>query len=176
MSREVTSKVFYDIGPDTTALIGVDFQVGFGENSWEPLPHAASAVENFRTASQAWRSAGGAVVHVQMLEEHPERHVWGLGRHYGGSNFFWYLKDPAGNFSEYYSDMDCIIDDQLWTPEDLRQRWPHDVCGGGRGGDAGLLGHLFHLCLSPGIRSWAPAPVKSRASSWSVRRSGRVRR
>jgi hypothetical protein len=45
--------------------------------------------------------------------------VWGLGRHYAGSNFFWYLKDPAGNFSEYYSDMDCIIDDQLWTPEDL---------------------------------------------------------
>jgi catechol 2,3-dioxygenase-like lactoylglutathione lyase family enzyme len=55
-----------------------------------------------------------------MLDGHPERHVWGLGRHYGGSNFFWYLKDPAGNFSEYYSDMDCIIDDQLWTPEDLQ--------------------------------------------------------
>jgi len=54
-----------------------------------------------------------------MLEGNPERHVWGLGRHYAGSNFFWYLKDPAGNFSEYYSDMDCIIDDQLWTPEEL---------------------------------------------------------
>ena len=54
-----------------------------------------------------------------MLEGHPERHVWGLGRHHAGSNFFWYLKDPAGNFSEYYSDMDCIIDDQLWTPEAL---------------------------------------------------------
>jgi catechol 2,3-dioxygenase-like lactoylglutathione lyase family enzyme len=54
-----------------------------------------------------------------MLEGRPERHVWGLGRHYAGSNFFWYLKDPAGNFSEYYSDMDCIVDDQLWTPEDL---------------------------------------------------------
>ncbi|MFE4663644.1 VOC family protein [Streptomyces sp. NPDC056716] len=54
-----------------------------------------------------------------MLEEHPERHVWGLGRHHAGSNFFWYLKDPAGNFSEYYSDMDTILDDQLWTPEDL---------------------------------------------------------
>ncbi|MCP2281005.1 VOC family protein [Nocardia amikacinitolerans] len=52
-----------------------------------------------------------------MLEGNPERHVWGLGRHHAGSNFFWYLKDPAGNFSEYYSDMDCIIDDQLWTPE-----------------------------------------------------------
>ncbi len=54
-----------------------------------------------------------------MLDGNPERHVWGLGRHYAGSNFFWYLKDPAGNFSEYYSDMDCIVDDQLWMPEDL---------------------------------------------------------
>ena len=56
---------------------------------------------------------------MAMLEDHPERHVWGLGRHHAGSNFFWYLKDPAGNFSEYYSDMDCVVDDQLWTPETL---------------------------------------------------------
>lgn len=54
---------------------------------------------------------------MAMLEDHPERHVWGLGRHHAGSNFFWYLKDPAGNFSEYYSDLDCILDDQLWKPE-----------------------------------------------------------
>jgi catechol 2,3-dioxygenase-like lactoylglutathione lyase family enzyme len=52
-----------------------------------------------------------------MLEGHPERHVWGLGRHHAGSNFFWYLKDPAGNFSEYFSDMDCIPEDDLWEPE-----------------------------------------------------------
>lgn len=51
-----------------------------------------------------------------MLEQDPERHVWGLGRHYIGSNFFWYLKDPAGNFSEYYSDLDCVVDDELWKP------------------------------------------------------------
>jgi len=54
-----------------------------------------------------------------LLNKDPARHVWGLGRHHVGSNFFWYLKDPAGNFSEYYSDMDCIVDDQLWTPEIL---------------------------------------------------------
>lgn len=52
-----------------------------------------------------------------MLEGNPERHVWGLGRHYAGANFFWYLRDPAGTFSEYYSDMDCIPEDELWTPE-----------------------------------------------------------
>ncbi|MCP2256004.1 Catechol-2,3-dioxygenase [Prauserella aidingensis] len=55
---------------------------------------------------------------TSMLAEDPTRHVWGLGRHHIGSNFFWYLKDPAGNFSEYYSDIDCIVDDQLWTPQD----------------------------------------------------------
>jgi catechol 2,3-dioxygenase-like lactoylglutathione lyase family enzyme len=51
-----------------------------------------------------------------MLAEHPERHVWGLGRHWIGSNYFYYLRDPAGNFSEYYADMDEILDDQLWDP------------------------------------------------------------
>ena len=52
-----------------------------------------------------------------MLAADPERHIWGLGRHHIGSNFFWYLRDPAGNFSEYYSDIDCIVEDQLWKPE-----------------------------------------------------------
>jgi catechol 2,3-dioxygenase-like lactoylglutathione lyase family enzyme len=51
-----------------------------------------------------------------LLEGHPERHTWGIGRHRVGSNFFYYFRDPAGNLSEYYSDMDEIIDDQLWKP------------------------------------------------------------
>ncbi|MFT4393984.1 VOC family protein [Gordonia lacunae] len=54
---------------------------------------------------------------MNMLAADPARHVWGLGRHAVGSNFFWYLKDPAGNFSEYSSDIDCIVDDALWKPE-----------------------------------------------------------
>ncbi|MDX3101902.1 VOC family protein [Nonomuraea angiospora] len=56
---------------------------------------------------------------VDMLEGHPERHIWGLGRHYAGANFFWYLKDPAGNFCEYYSDMDTCPEDELWSPQVL---------------------------------------------------------
>src|SRR4029077_9959840 len=35
---------------------------------------------------------GGAA----MVAADPGRHVWGLGRHAIGSNFFWYLCDPAG--------------------------------------------------------------------------------
>jgi hypothetical protein len=52
-----------------------------------------------------------------LLAGHSERSGWGFGRHYAGSNFFWYLKDPAGTFSEYYADMDQITQDDLWTPE-----------------------------------------------------------
>lgn len=52
-----------------------------------------------------------------LLTGHDERKGWGFGRHYAGSNFFWYLKDPAGTFSEYYADMDQITDDDLWKPE-----------------------------------------------------------
>jgi catechol 2,3-dioxygenase-like lactoylglutathione lyase family enzyme len=42
------------------------------------------------------------------------RHVWGLGRHGIGSNYFWYLRDPAGNFAEYSSDLDVIVDEEAW--------------------------------------------------------------
>jgi catechol-2,3-dioxygenase len=52
-----------------------------------------------------------------LLSKDPARHVWGFGRHHVGSNFFWYFRDPAGNFTEYYADMDVIIDDQLWKPQ-----------------------------------------------------------
>jgi catechol 2,3-dioxygenase-like lactoylglutathione lyase family enzyme len=50
-----------------------------------------------------------------MLEIDPTRHVWGLGRHGIGSNYFWYLRDPAGNFCEYTSDLDVIADEEAWT-------------------------------------------------------------
>jgi catechol 2,3-dioxygenase-like lactoylglutathione lyase family enzyme len=52
-----------------------------------------------------------------LLSKDPARHVWGFGRHHVGSNFFWYFRDPAGNFAEYYADMDVILDDQLWKPQ-----------------------------------------------------------
>ena len=53
----------------------------------------------------------------------PDRHVWGLGRHFAGSNFYWYLRDPGGSFLELYSDMDRIEDDDAW---DVRGRTPFE--------------------------------------------------
>lgn len=62
---------------------------------------------------------------LKMIEADESRHVWGLGRHYVGSNFFWYLRDPAGNFSEYYADMDVIDNDAEWTPEVWEGQYAH---------------------------------------------------
>lgn len=48
----------------------------------------------------------------------PDRHLWGLGRHAIGSNWFWYLKDPSGHFVEYTADVDRITAQDLYAPKD----------------------------------------------------------
>jgi nicotinamidase-related amidase len=57
----------YDLSPDHTVLLGVDFQRGFGDGAWEHTPDAPAAVENFRAAANAWRGAGGRVVMVREI-------------------------------------------------------------------------------------------------------------
>lgn len=75
--------------------------------SQQYLHHTSWEVSDLDAVGQAAR---------KLLDADETRHVWGPGRHYVGSNFFWYLRDPAGNFTEYYADMDVITDDELWTP------------------------------------------------------------
>jgi catechol 2,3-dioxygenase len=41
---------------------------------------------------------------------------WGLGRHVLGSNYFYYVEDPWGSFSEYSFDIDYIPVGTDWTP------------------------------------------------------------
>jgi catechol 2,3-dioxygenase len=53
---------------------------------------------------------------------------WGLGRHVLGSNYFHYVRDPWGSYSEYSSDVDYIPVDHDWKsadhpPEDSFYVW-----------------------------------------------------
>ncbi len=53
---------------------------------------------------------------------------WGLGRHVLGSNFFHYIRDPWGSYSEYSSDIDYVPVDHDWQagdhpPEDSFYVW-----------------------------------------------------
>jgi biuret amidohydrolase len=52
----------YDLSPERTVVLGVDFQQGFGDGAWEHTPDAAEAVSNFRAAAASWRGAGGRVI------------------------------------------------------------------------------------------------------------------
>ena len=52
----------YDLTPDHTVMLGVDFQQAFGDGAWEHTPDAAAAVTNFREAAARWRGAGGRVI------------------------------------------------------------------------------------------------------------------
>lgn len=54
----------YTLLPETAVLVGIDFQRGFGPNSWEHVPNAEEAVDRFRVLAQAWRRAGGQVIFV----------------------------------------------------------------------------------------------------------------
>ncbi|MEZ5183799.1 MAG: VOC family protein [Acidimicrobiales bacterium] len=54
---------------------------------------------------------------TSVLRRDPDGHVWGIGRHFAGSNFYWYLRDPSGAFLELYSDLDQITDDEAWERE-----------------------------------------------------------
>ena len=46
-----------------------------------------------------------------------------VGRDNLGSNIFWLLTYPAGTLFEFYSDMDQIVDDDVWEREHLRRDW-----------------------------------------------------
>jgi catechol 2,3-dioxygenase-like lactoylglutathione lyase family enzyme len=57
---------------------------------------------------------------------------WGLGRHVLGSNYFHYVRDPWGSFSEYSCDIDYIPREERWPaadhkPEDSFYLWGPDV-------------------------------------------------
>jgi catechol 2,3-dioxygenase-like lactoylglutathione lyase family enzyme len=63
-----------------------------------------------------------------LLAVDPDRSVWGLGRHFLGSNLFWYFRDPAGNYAEYYADLDQIPNPaeweaRDWTPDKSLSAW-----------------------------------------------------
>lgn len=54
----------------------------------------------------------------RMVDLDPDRHLWGVGRHAIGSNWFWYLRDPSGTFVEYTADIDRISAQDDYQPKD----------------------------------------------------------
>lgn len=55
-----------------------------------------------------------------MVGIDPARHMWGVGRHAIGSNWYWYLREPGGTFVEYTADIDRISAQDLYRPKDWK--------------------------------------------------------
>ena len=81
---------------------------------------------------------------------------WGLGRHVLGSNFFHYVQDPWGSFSEYSADIDYIPATCDWpagdhAPEELV------LCVGTK--RAGGLRPQLRSLSANGRRAYDPKPL-----------------
>ncbi|WP_414442000.1 VOC family protein [Burkholderia sp. 22PA0106] len=60
------------------------------------------------------------------------RRGWGTGRHVLGSNYFHYVMDPWGSFSEFSAEIDFVSAGHAWPagdfpPEDSLYQWGPDV-------------------------------------------------
>ena len=68
---------------------------------------------------------------MQMADKGYSR-GWGMGRHVLGSNYFHYVRDPWGSYSEYSADIDYIPVDCDWDagdypPEDSIYLWGPEI-------------------------------------------------
>lgn len=92
---------------------------------------------------------------TSLLRTDPGRHVWGFGRHFVGSNYYWYLRDPSGSFVEFYSDMDVIDDDEAWERE----------------GRTPITGHQMANAWGPPLppEFVAPTDIEVLKSAWAAK-------
>jgi len=56
---------------------------------------------------------------AMYMQEKGHREGWGFGRHYIGSNYFYYIRDPWGSFAEYFWDIDFIPAGCAWEQRDV---------------------------------------------------------
>ena len=88
-----------------------------GPPGWDKATIAGGDVAPIRVVSDPYPTLHSVVVDSErnkVFMSDPNRHAWGMGRHFAGSNFYWYLRDPSGAFLELYSDLDRITDDAVW--------------------------------------------------------------
>ena len=78
------------------------------------LNHYAMELDDFDAVGKAGQA---------VLAEREDASIVGVGRHFLGSNIFWYMLDPAGQMFEFFSDMDQIVDEEAWDRNNCRRDW-----------------------------------------------------
>jgi len=100
---------------------GVAFLHGPHGSDHHMLALVASDAPGFHHCSWDVGSVNDVGLGAQQMADKGFAAGWGLGRHVLGSNYFFYVRDPWGSYSEYSADMDYIPADKDWQAGD------HDV-------------------------------------------------
>ena len=110
----------------------VAFMHGIHGSDHHLLALVKSSAPGFHHCS--WDTASVQDIGLGAMRMHDKgwQKGWGLGRHVLGSNYFHYIMDPWGSFSEYSCDIDYIPKEDRWPaadhkPEDLFYLWGPDV-------------------------------------------------
>jgi len=101
-SGEVVAFMYSKHGSDHHIL-------AFGKSERPGFHHASFELESID-------AIGVAAMHMKS-QGHTEG--WGFGRHYIGSNYFQYVRDPWGSFAEYFCDIDYIPSGCAWQERNV---------------------------------------------------------
>ncbi|MEP9351411.1 VOC family protein [Xanthobacter sp. KR7-225] len=96
---------------------GVAFLHGIHGSDHHMIAIAKSAGPGLHHLSWGVNSLDEIGLAARQMAENGYVEGWGLGRHVLGSNYFHYVRDPWGSYSEYSCDIDYIPVDSEWQAE-----------------------------------------------------------
>ncbi len=97
---------------------GIAFMHGVHGSDHHMIAFAKSSRIGYHHSSWDVPSVDDVGLGAMQMAEAGYRHGWGLGRHVLGSNYFHYVQDPWGSFSEYSAEMDFIPAREIWPAKD----------------------------------------------------------
>ena len=106
----------------------IAFMHGIHGSDHHLVAFAKSDAPGFHHCSWAVPSVNEVGLGAMQMADKGHTAGWGLGRHVLGSNFFHYVRDPWGSYSEYSHDIDFIPGDGKWkassvTPDNGFYLW-----------------------------------------------------
>ena len=149
------------LGLSDAAGDGIAFMHGVHGSDHHLVAFAKSDARGFHHCSWDVESVNDVGLGAMQMADAGHTRGWGLGRHVLGSNFFHYVRDPWGSYSEYSNDIDYVRGDGSWkashvTPDNGFYLWgplpPDDFAYNYESPSASLTRQLVTSEPSPALR------------------------
>lgn len=102
------------LGLSDAAGDGIAFMHGIHGSDHHLVAFAKSDATGFHHCSWDVASVNDVGLGAMQMASHGHVAGWGLGRHVLGSNYFHYVRDPWGSYSEYSHDIDYVPAGGAW--------------------------------------------------------------